>query len=1058
MNDFRKDESSSNACLVWNRKWIFFKLLLLPIVFCSIMPNSSEAQNNVSLGTEEIFWRKVITSTKEKADDLLFVSNGFKDKILITYNDLPEVATTEGYEIQSFSTPIPWQRRVIESRTGQIWSSSKSNIYLLRGEEWITYPILPDQTSTTETIRGILPAEYNHVLILVSNRLIEYNALSESTSDLLLSSDLPIGEFLDIRLARDQGAWIIGTQGISKISPPIRNVSLRSNIQHFPIKKDENTILGSRIFEVEPGMILVEAFASNPVMEGVRIRKLLLLNNGIWKTLLNDFESWEWILNPEVRRNILIKNEIPEKLIFELRTQPSNLENAKIRDLAVMSDGHLLVATDKGLFKECPFLWKPESKSNVLAVLDYNPETDEMHVLGNQGLGSKKYRSNTINWELSWPENLEADISPDKLLKLRRGAEDTFFIQYGMEASSINLNEKTWTNERFESSDGSRLTYRALNDSGDFIWLWIADIIDREQQVIWGKNNLGENIPINTLPQYMKEESRVFDLSLQETNKIWIATSRGLVFLNNESWEYFGYEMIDESTLAKDIVIQPRTSPILASDSGILEFTGEKIVNNLITSSPIKQIFQSKIGQFWTVTDKNVYRLFDETWVNVQTDSERQNIKYHSIFEDSNNQIWLSSNLGIFRFTPSSDFDPPETVIVNKPQEVIPNRDGIVAISLNSVDKWRYTLVKDLLYSHRINDGPWSPFTNLDSVNLSNLPEGIHKFEARSMDINGNIDLSPDVWNFKLNIPWYYDTRVVVMVFITAISLLFLCWTAFDRHRTLQRSYRDVEKMVKKRTAQLEEANEQLLMHKKMRAMGALSSGIAHDFNSILSIVQGSAQIIKANIHDPEKIEKRVTRIETVVNQGSSLVKAMLGFAKQKYVEPNPVDLEFVVKSTLEILNDKKPTDVVITIKTQDEIPEVAGSNEYFQQVLVNLILNAFDALNNSGSIEIKMTLTPQSFGVKLFQALEPQKQKDLVYLSVLDFGSGIPQDIVERIFEPFFTTKALSTKKGTGLGLSMVYELAQQMHLGLQVGSIKDEFTVFILEIPTFNKSSKHH
>src|SRR4029077_3708278 len=104
-----------------------------------------------------------------------------------------------------------------------------------------------------------------------------------------------------------------------------------------------------------------------------------------------------------------------------------------------------------------------------------------------------------------------------------------------------------------------------------------------------------------------------------------------------------------------------------------------------------------------------------------------------------------------------------------------------------------------------------------------------------------------------------------------------LTGVAINRHRRLVRGYAEVENIVAQRTKELERANQELLHSQKMKALGTLAAGIAHDFNSILSVIKGSVQIIEANLDDKEKIRTRANRIKTMVEQGSGIVKAMLG-------------------------------------------------------------------------------------------------------------------------------------------------------------------------------------
>jgi two-component system cell cycle sensor histidine kinase/response regulator CckA len=122
----------------------------------------------------------------------------------------------------------------------------------------------------------------------------------------------------------------------------------------------------------------------------------------------------------------------------------------------------------------------------------------------------------------------------------------------------------------------------------------------------------------------------------------------------------------------------------------------------------------------------------------------------------------------------------------------------------------------------------------------------------------------------------------------------------------LKRSYAEVEKIVDIRTKELERANKELLQDQKMKALGTLASGIAHDFNSILSIIKGSIQIIEANPNDAEKVQKRVGRMHSVVDQGAGIVQSMLGYVRRKNEPTQLHDLNRVLLEAIRLSEDQK--------------------------------------------------------------------------------------------------------------------------------------------------------
>jgi two-component system cell cycle sensor histidine kinase/response regulator CckA len=225
-----------------------------------------------------------------------------------------------------------------------------------------------------------------------------------------------------------------------------------------------------------------------------------------------------------------------------------------------------------------------------------------------------------------------------------------------------------------------------------------------------------------------------------------------------------------------------------------------------------------------------------------------------------------------------------------------------------------------------------------------------------------------------------------------------------------------------------------------------LAAGIAHDFNNILSIVKGSAQIIEENLGDPEKIRVRVDRIKTVVEQGTGIVKAMLGFSRDSDQQPAACDLNRVVEETVTLLGDRFLREIQVRFQPAANLPPTMTRKGFVQQAVLNFIFNAAEAMTQRREVVIR-TLRLERLPAGM--VLAPVVASSHLAVTVQDFGSGIAPEIMPRIFEPFFTTKALSARRGTGLGLSMVYELAKRLGAGLAVESVVNEGSSFTLILP---------
>jgi signal transduction histidine kinase len=172
----------------------------------------------------------------------------------------------------------------------------------------------------------------------------------------------------------------------------------------------------------------------------------------------------------------------------------------------------------------------------------------------------------------------------------------------------------------------------------------------------------------------------------------------------------------------------------------------------------------------------------------------------------------------------------------------------------------------------------------------------------------------------------------------------------------------------------------------------------------------------------------------------------MLGFSRGSNALPAPCDINSVVAGTTQLLGDRFLREVDVKFERGENLPELLAPREFIQQILLNFIFNAAEAMSGRKEITLSTRLT-EKLPPDIF--LAPAPSSSFVLVSVRDIGNGMTPEIVSRIFEPFFTTKGLSTRRGAGLGLSMVYELAKKMHAGLAVQSAVGSGSMFMLILP---------
>lgn len=267
------------------------------------------------------------------------------------------------------------------------------------------------------------------------------------------------------------------------------------------------------------------------------------------------------------------------------------------------------------------------------------------------------------------------------------------------------------------------------------------------------------------------------------------------------------------------------------------------------------------------------------------------------------------------------------------------------------------------------------------------------------------------------------------------------------RHRAAISGFLAAEARAAERNRELEVAKVELMHSQKMQALGTLATGIAHDFNNLLSVIRMSNKLVgRAAKTDPE-IQEHVADIEQAVLQGKSVVGSMLGYARTDAGEGKPTDISTVVEEAVSLLSKEFLSGIALTLELDREAPPVSIGRGRIEQILLNLLVNASEAMAGRGKLRI--TVHARSAAPLRPYVLRPAPAARYVELSVVDSGAGIAAEIRDRLFEPFFTTKRAGATPGTGLGLSLVYSIAQQESLGLSVESELGKGAAFTLVIP---------
>jgi PAS domain S-box-containing protein len=257
-----------------------------------------------------------------------------------------------------------------------------------------------------------------------------------------------------------------------------------------------------------------------------------------------------------------------------------------------------------------------------------------------------------------------------------------------------------------------------------------------------------------------------------------------------------------------------------------------------------------------------------------------------------------------------------------------------------------------------------------------------------------------------------------------------------------------LESQVRERTAELMAAEETLRQSQKMEAVGQLTGGLAHDFNNLLTGVSGSLELLESRLAQGRfaELDRYVHTAQSAAKRAAALTHRLLAFSRRQTLDPKPTDVNRLIAGIDELIRRTMGPAIAVTVSAQEHLCAVLADPNQLENALLNLCINARDAMPDGGSLTIETA--------NLTLDTEQAKTLDLeagayVSLGVIDTGGGMTPEIIARAFDPFFTTKPIG--EGTGLGLSMVYGFARQSGGQARITSILGKGTSVSLFLPRY-------
>jgi PAS domain S-box-containing protein len=261
---------------------------------------------------------------------------------------------------------------------------------------------------------------------------------------------------------------------------------------------------------------------------------------------------------------------------------------------------------------------------------------------------------------------------------------------------------------------------------------------------------------------------------------------------------------------------------------------------------------------------------------------------------------------------------------------------------------------------------------------------------------------------------------------------------------SLRRNNEELEARVLERTREREAALAQLYESQKMESIGQLTGGVAHDFNNLLAVILGSLSLLKKGLPDDPRTSRLLDGAIQGAERGATLTKRLLAFARRQELKLEAVSVQKLVPDILDFLRQSVGPNITIVVDILPDAAPIKIDANQFELALINLAVNARDAMPNGGTLTITGRNKPAR---ELHERPAPLPSRDYVCVSIADTGEGMSEETLAKAMEPFFTTKGVG--KGTGLGLSMVQGLTVQSGGAMQISSALGKGTAVTLWLP---------
>jgi ligand-binding sensor domain-containing protein/signal transduction histidine kinase len=629
-----------------------------------------------------------------------------------------------------------------------------------------------------------------------------------------------------------------------------------------------------------------------------------------------------------------------------------------------------------------------------------------------------------------------------------------------------------WENISTDKGLGSEIVTAMIQDSRGNLWFgtWRGGVsrFDGQHWKTFTKKDGLLSDKVNTI--------------LEDRNGVlWFGTyGGGVTRFNGESWSTFTTDDGLSDNFINTIFEDDNGNIWIGSEQkGITKYDGSGFriysIKDGLSSNSCYFILQE--GNYLYFGTNNGVTRFDGTSFKVYTADDglsSNNMNRNSCLKDSKGNLWFGSKNGVSKYDPGLDrsksIEPP--IYINKVfllgntsslanGSELQYNENYLSFDYAGVS---FTAPKNIKYSFILEglDKEWQ-MSDSRSIQYPNLKSGSYTFKVKARNGEGLWSTAPAEFSFSIAPPYWGTLWFRILSIFLMAGIFYGVFKEWHRRKTAK-ELRDINTKLKDKNCQLEKEiserekaeeqskslESQLLQAQKMESIGRLGGGVAHDFNNMLSPIIGYSELIRDSLDPQDPNYSLIEEIRKAGLRSRDLTRQLLAFSRKQALETRVINLNEVIIDMDSMLRRLLKESIELTFFLQPSLGNIKVDPSQLEQILLNLVVNANDAIAENGKITIETDSIDldEKYAAEHFGACPGPH----IMLAISDNGSGIDQENFNQIFEPFFTTKKQG--KGTGLGLSTVYGIVKQHGGNIFVYSESGKGTTFKVYLPRVEES----